>query len=110
MGTELKTTIENGVITIFLDGKVDGNTSENIQEKVIGILDKEHDIVSFVFDMNEVSYVSSAGLRMFSAISNVCRQSGIEYRLIGLREDILRMFQLTGYATIFKIEVKQEAV
>jgi len=94
-------------LRMFLDGRIDGNTSENIQKQAVEAIENE-EIESFVFDVNGVTYVSSAGLRMFSGISGLCRSKGIDYCLDGLREDMMRMFQLTGYANIFKINVRQD--
>ena len=98
-----------GVVKVKLSGKIDANNHEDIQLETYDILQKAGDnIESFEFDVNEVTYVSSAGLRMFSALSKECKNKGISYALIGLRSDIIRMFQLTGYANIFKIVEKQE--
>lgn len=95
-------------ILIKLSGKIDAANYEEIQEKVLNLLNTDEEIESLTFDVNEVSYVSSAGLRLFSAINTVCKKNQISYKLSGLREDIMKMFQLTGYASIFKIEVQTQ--
>lgn len=62
----------------------------------------------FIFDLKNVVYVSSAGLRMFSSINTAVAETGAEYRLINLKNDILKMFQLTGYSSMFKVERQPE--
>lgn len=97
------------VLKVKLAGKIDANNHEDIQLETYELLKNASDEVeSFEFDVNDVTYVSSAGLRMFSSISKECKNKTIAYSLVGLRKDILRMFQLTGYANIFKIVEKQE--
>ena len=106
---EVVNTSEPEVVTVKISGKIDGNNHDDIQLEACEILNEAgDDVESFVFDVNDVTYVSSAGLRMFSALSKECKNRGIAYSLVGLRKDIVRMFQLTGYANIFKIVEKQE--
>ena len=95
-------------LVVKLAGKIDANNYEGIQSESYDLLQGTGDIEAFEFDVNDVTYVSSAGLRMFSAISKECKNRGIAYSLVGLRKDIVRMFQLTGYANVFKIVEKQE--
>ena len=85
--------------------KIDARNYEEIQNEIIEIL-KNRDINNFVFDLDNVSYVSSAGLRMFSAVNKVASENCIDYKLINLVSEIYRMFELTGYASAFKIEEK----
>lgn len=98
---------ENNVTTVKLSGKIDARNFEDIQIKVSSIVDNEP-IDGLVFDMDEVTYVSSAGLRMFSAINQVTAEKGLSYKLTNMREDIIKMFQMTGYASAFCIEAKNE--
>lgn len=92
------------VVALF--GKIDAANYEQIQSEVLKLIEQNEEIETFTFDVNEVSYVSSAGIRMFSAINKACKTNQISYKLTGLREDILKMFQLTGYSSVFKIEPK----
>lgn len=94
----------------FVDGceKIDAKNYESIQKDAVAILKKCSEDSHFVFDLNNVIYVSSAGLRMFSSVNKVAQEQNVNYKLINLRKDILKMFQLTGYASIFKIEEKVE--
>jgi anti-anti-sigma factor len=106
---EVVNTDTPNTLTVKLTGKIDGNNNEDIQLEACELLNGiGDDVESFVFDVNDVTYVSSAGLRTFSALSKECKNRGIAYSLVGLRKDIVRMFQLTGYANIFKIVEKQE--
>jgi anti-anti-sigma factor len=95
----------SGVCTLILSGKIDAANFEEIQRQTFVCSEKE-EVKSIVFDMNDVTYVSSAGLRMFSAVNRKTAELGKEYKLTHLREDILKLLQLTGYSSAFSIEVK----
>ena len=99
-------TEENGCITVSLSGKIDANNFEEIQEKVLALI--ENDVRELVFNMDVVNYVSSAGLRMFSAINRKAAEKDISYKLTMMRRDIMKLFQMTGYASAFCIELKDE--
>lgn len=85
--------------------KIDARNYEEIQKEIIDIL-KPKDISSFVFDLSDVIYVSSAGLRMFAAVNKIAVERCIDYKLINLIPDVYRMFELTGYVSQFRIEEK----
>lgn len=92
-------------LIVKLSGKVDAVNYEKILEDVTHLLEGDN-VTSLTFDVDEVNYVSSAGLRMFSGVGKLCKSKNIDYLLDGLRHDIYKMFQLTGYASILKIRVK----
>ena len=98
---------EPGATVVELEGKIDITNFAYIQEfaqEKIGESDKDE----FIFDMKDVTYTSSAGLRMFNAVSIVASESGKSYKLIRLRKDIEKMFQMIGYASAFRIESEEE--
>lgn len=97
----------NTFVTVCLSGKIDATNFEEIQTKAFEYLQKEN-VKEFVFDMNFVNYVSSAGLRMFSAVNHKAAEMEVSYKLSKMREDIMKLFQMTGYASAFLIELKDE--
>ena len=103
------TTVTQGSpnLIVKLTGKVDAVNYEKILTDVTELLENG-EVESLVFDVNDVNYVSSAGLRMFSGVGKLCKSKNIDYMLDGLRRDIYKMFQLTGYASILKIRVKED--
>lgn len=100
--------IEKNQIKIILSGKIDAMNYESIQTEVMELIDNATDLREFIFDMSAVNYVSSAGLRMFSAINKAVSGHNAHYMLIEMRRDIYKMFQMTGYASAFSIKVKDE--
>lgn len=83
--------------------KIDARNYSEIEDEVMNIID-DMSSGELIFDLCNVVYVSSAGLRMFSTINSEVMKEGIEYCLVNLKTDILKMFQLTGYASMFRVE------
>jgi len=99
--------IDNNECKIVLSGKIDANNHEEIQTTVLDIINTNQ-ITVLSMDLDAVTYVSSAGLRMFAMVHHKTIDKSISYKLINMREDILKLFQMTGYASAFHIEVKTE--
>lgn len=100
---------DDSLVATFMStcAKIDAKNYSDIEDAALQVI---ADITEseFVFNLENIVYVSSAGLRMFSAINNSLQESGIEYRLINLTKDILKLFQLTGYSSMFRVEGKPE--
>ena len=94
------------VYMIPLSGKIDAQASTDIQNKALETITLT-DCNKLIFDVNDVTYVSSAGMRMFATVSQAARSSGKQYELVQMREDILKIFQMTGYASAFAIKMKE---
>ncbi len=104
---------ETGTVTVTFKpecNKVEAKNFEDIQSESIEIAEiaEEQGAEKFEFNLSNVTYVSSAGLRMFSAVNTVCKSdlSYQSYKVVDLDEKISKMFELTGYASIFEIQKK----
>lgn len=106
--TDLPTQIgADGIAIVKLSGKIDAVCFAEIQDAAVELLER-NDVVGIVFDMKDVSYVSSAGLRMFSTVHKKSVSAGKSYKLTQIRGDIMKLFQMTGYASAFCLEVQAE--
>ena len=93
---------ELATITIVLDGKIDATNYTDIE-----ILEemKDEAVKTIVFDLNEVTYISSAGLRMFSGINQECLRLGKNLiKLINVNEELYKLFKMCGYTSSFEFE------
>lgn len=103
-GTEIS---EEGIGIIRLSGKIDQSNSEDILASMLQMITREN-IHTFIFDMKDVVYVSRAGLVMFSTANIKAGEYEKAYKLIQLRADIMKVFQMMGYSAAFSIEANEE--
>lgn len=90
---------EKGHIQLELSGRIDTNTSPELRESVSKISD---DVISVCFDLREVEYVSSAGLREFL----ICRKRypDDKMKMINVNPSVYEIFVTTGFDTLLPIE------
>jgi len=91
---------ENGVTTLTPRGNIDYVTAPELDEAV------EREAVeakSLVFDMAEVSYISSAGLRsILNADELMEDKDGI--KLVNVNKDVRSILDMTNFSGLLKIE------
>jgi anti-anti-sigma factor len=95
-------------LVLVLQGRVDGVTSAELENKVVSLLNAGHS--RLVLDLARVDYVSSAGLRVFLMAAKRLKGHG---RIVfaGLQEPVRQVFNLTGMA--FRVDLfptLQEAI
>lgn len=98
---------DNKNFIVTLSGSVAMENYSQIQSTVEEAVNNDPDFESLIFDLDEVNYVSSAGLRMFSYFSQLMLDNGKGYHLINLDPMLRKMFMLTGYASSYDIKEKK---
>ena len=87
-------------LTIAIAGRLDTQTAPELDQT---LEDNLPGATSLTFDLAELTYTSSAGLRVFMKARKIMkRQDAI--RLIHVREDILEIFEMTGFTELMTIE------
>lgn len=94
-------TVKSGsLLTLVLNGKIDTTTAPQLDE---AIKEKTVDATDLVLDFSEVSYISSAGLRVLLSAQKKMNAKGTMV-IRGANEDVKDIFSLTGFADILTIE------
>jgi anti-sigma B factor antagonist len=87
------------VTLIEMVGDIDSNTAPLVQEQVLPLAQPGS---KMLLDMTNVSYMSSAGLRLLlSLYRQISTQDG-ELVLVGLAEEIKDTMSITGFLDFFK--------
>ena len=100
---------DNGLI-VSVTGRLDTATAalferkRKFQEDVVGSGQKR-----VVLDFSKLVYISSLGLSSVLAGAKALNQRGGELVLCGLGGMVREVFQITGFATVFKIFTTPEA-
>lgn len=89
---------KDGIDIVEIEGKLDGITSEEVQEKILPLITENK---KFVFVMSKCTYVSSAGLRVLLVIAKQMKNVNAKGVLCGLIEEVKDVMEMTGFDHIF---------
>ena len=91
----------NGSSLVYqLEGRLDTNTAPELEKEL------KQDIVpitDLVFDLKDLDYISSAGLRVLLATQKIMKRQG-KMTLRNPQEPIYEIFEVTGFTDILTIE------
>lgn len=91
---------DNNELTVALDGRLDTTTAPQLDETLAQSLDG---VTYLVFDMQDLEYISSAGLRVLLRAQKIMNVQG-SMTIKNVSEDVFEIFDVTGFASIFAIE------
>ena len=86
-------------LTVFVEGKLDAVTSPDL-EKELGDLSG---VENLVFDLKDLIYTSSAGLRVLLNAQKIMDDQG-DMVIRNANEDVRDIFKETGFDKILEIE------
>ena len=93
-------TKEVSALTVTPEGRIDTITAPELEKKLCEILDG---VSELVLDMAGGEYVSSAGLRVILKVQKQMTRQG-KMKLIGVNENVMEVFEITGFSDILNIE------
>lgn len=93
------TSLENGVLTVVPVGRLDTTNANEFEDM---IKEKAEGINNLVFDLKDLEYISSAGLRVLLSFQKATAASGT-MKLINLTEEVKEILDITGFVDIFEI-------
>ena len=95
----MKHSVENKTLTIFLEGELDSYTSEEVEKEIDALL-KGGSYDSIVLNLQDLTYISSAGLRIIVRI----KQQYDDTTLVKVPNGVYDIFQMVGFQNLIKIE------
>ncbi|MBO6146884.1 MAG: STAS domain-containing protein [Lachnospiraceae bacterium] len=91
---------EGSKLTIGLEGRLDTTTAPQLENELKTAVDG---IEELVFDMKDLAYISSAGLRVLLSAQKVMNKQGTMV-IRNANEEIMEIFDVTGFVDILTIE------
>jgi anti-sigma B factor antagonist len=87
-------------LTVTIEGRLDTLTAPQLEQKLDPAL---ADVNKLIFDLTELEYISSAGLRVLLASRQKMEgKDGMTVK--NVNDDIMEVFEITGFADILDIE------
>ena len=99
MELEFKT-IDNYKLYVKYTGKIN---IENANDINMAIKEKLNNIKELIFDFAEVSYISSAGLRMLHSIYKILNEQNGSIYIKNANHDVKNVFEISGFQTFLNI-------
>ena len=98
MTIEIKRNAEELVLRIA--GRLDTTTAPALEKTIMENMDE---IKALTLDFKELEYISSAGLRVLLSAQKKMQQIG-KMKVINVCEEVMEVFEITGFADILVIE------
>ena len=93
-------TFDGSQLTITLEGRLDTTTAPALETELKASLEG---ITDLGFDLAELAYVSSAGLRVLLSAQKTMNKQG-KMIIRNVRPEIMEIFEVTGFVDILTIE------
>ena len=92
--------INNDAVTLIVSGRLDTQTAPELEMELDAVLPG---VKELTFDMTNLEYVSSAGLRVILKAQKAMNAQG-SMKLTGVNDSIMEVFDITGFLDILTIE------
>ena len=92
--------INGEAATLIVSGRLDTQTAPELEAELDAVLSG---LKELTFDMTNLEYVSSAGLRVILKAQKAMNAQG-SMKLTGVNDSIMEVFDITGFLDILTIE------
>jgi anti-sigma B factor antagonist len=99
---EIATKKENNALTVTVSGRLDTVTAPDLEKT---LTEQLAGVTALEFDLKDLTYTSSAGLRVFLKAQKQMNRQGT-MKLTGVSEPILEILEMTGFTEMMTIEAK----
>lgn len=96
----MKTTLKNNTLTIFLDGRIDANNAEQVEKDIFKEVDGANG-ADIVIDAENLEYISSSGLRVLMKLRKTINR---KLPVINVSRDVYDIFETTGFTELLDVK------
>jgi anti-anti-sigma factor len=94
---------------LALKGRLDGTTSKGVEERVLKLIESGQR--TLVFDLAQMDYISSIGLRVLMLAAKRLKPLGGSLAVCALQPSVNQVFEIAGFNTLFRsFETRAAAV
>jgi len=97
---EIEKYMRGGTTVLALHGALGSSEAEATRERLAELLPGEG---SVLFDLSEMKYLSSAGLRVLLLVYRQVRACGVRLVLTGLPPEVTELMAATGFLDFFTV-------
>ena len=97
----IKKTVDGDKLVLDLEGRLDTTTAPQLENELKVSL---YDIKELTLDMENLEYLSSAGLRVLLAAQKQMKKQQGNMVIVNVNEIIMEVFEVTGFVDIITIK------
>lgn len=97
----ISNTVQGDVNEVKLVGRLDVKAAREAEEAFSNAVKEAPNIV---LDFSELDYIASAGLRALKRLRSDVRSNGGTLKLKGVQDDVMEIFEMTGFAAMLTFE------
>lgn len=98
---------EKNMKIISLEGKMDAISAPEFEDQMGEWLEQGE--TSFIINLGEVSYMSSAGLRSILIVAKKLKEQDGKLIFVNLREEVQKIFRISGFSSMIPTYESLEA-
>jgi anti-anti-sigma factor len=97
----IQETKDGDAIRLAIEGRVDTTNASDLQKAILNAFQKGNDVI---LDLQDLAYISSAGLRALLIGHKTATSKGGSQTLVNVGEMVMEIFETTGFADILNVE------
>ena len=97
---------KDGIVTIFLEGRIDSGNATQVEKEIIGLMD-ENPGKEIAFDAEKLDYISSAGLRV---LLKVQKAKAKPVMISNVSSEVYDIFETTGFTQLLNVRKKYRQI
>ena len=99
---EVNISRENNTIIVRFSGRMDTPGAQEINPQMTALVEEADKTI--ILDCNELTYISSSGLRIFLTLRKATADRGGKIIIRNICDDIHNVFMMTGFLNLFEIQ------
>lgn len=92
-------TNDGSTLTVELIGEVDSMNTPELEEKLLKEIDG---VTELIFDLKQLEYISSAGLRVLLTMQKTMKSQG-SMVIKNTNEEVMEIFKVTGFVRLLNL-------
>ena len=101
MGVDVKWEREDGIPIAVLAGRIDGSNADKYQNIIESAIGPDDD--ALILDFEQVSFISSAGLRVGVIVAWKFKEPGRQFGICTLADSVREVISVSGFDQIIDI-------
>lgn len=98
---------DGSVLVLKADGRIDGSNAADFLDSVEATIDRSESGV--ILDFANLTYISSAGLRIILLIAKDLKQRNVDFAVCSLSSSVADIFMISGFDQIIDLHESSAA-